>query len=167
MGDNFKTVLNSFKATNMPKMYISSANAFTTEKDVIKYYEYKNEQCEELGLEPFYVLGENKEQVEEDVEKFISECKNKYKTTTKAFSKSLGNCQLTRIPGDSKIYEHKPEGVTDAIKDFLLYLNGDIGGIKEYYDDSKVINWENYQEEHKAEINPEATSGNEDTKEND
>ena len=151
MGDNYNAVLNEFKSTSMPKAYISSANAFVFEEDVIKYYEYKNEQNADLGLEPFYVLGDNEEQVSADVEKFIAECKAAYKSETRAFSKALGNCQLTRMPGDKKIYEQKPEAVTDALKDFLLYLNGDIGGIKEYYEDTRVINWENFDEEHRAE----------------
>lgn len=151
MGDNFNEVLKSFKQTDIPKLYVSSQNAFGTEKDVIKYYEYENTQRKELGLDPFYVFTDDTKRVSDDAQKFIAESKEKYKTVTKPFVEALGNCQLTRMPGDEKIYEHKPEGLVDIIKDFINYLDGDEHAIKDFYDDNKVINWENFQEEHKAE----------------
>ena len=145
MDENFKQVYDNFTHTNTPKMYISSSNSFNAEKEVIRYFEYKNEQYEELGLEPFYVFVSDK-QTSKDAAKFIEERQRLYENNTKTFVNALGNCLLTNIPGDSKIYEQQTVGLTNAIADFLLYIDGERESIELYYDDTILINWEQYQE---------------------
>lgn len=149
--ENFNKVMSVLTETEMPKLYLSVSNAFRSEKDVIKYFEYKNQQNEELGLPPYYELTDNTEQVSKDALEIIDAATKRYETNTKKFAGLLGNCHVARMPGDEKIYEQKPEGVTEALVDFLLYLDGSLWTLDDYYDDSKVINWENYKEEHQAE----------------
>jgi uncharacterized LabA/DUF88 family protein len=134
--------------TKIKKLYLSATNAFNTEKDVIKFFEYKNKQNEELGLAPYYELSDDEEQVAKDANEIIKDAQKRYETNTLAFAELLGNCHVARMPGDSKIYEQKPEGVTEALADFLLYLDGSHWTLDDYYDDTKVANWENYKEEH-------------------
>jgi pimeloyl-ACP methyl ester carboxylesterase len=155
MKDNLnKTIDCMEKARDIPKAYVSSKNSFTTQKDVIKYYEYRNAQNEEKGLPPFYKLTDNVDQVSKDSAQFIADCAERYEKETKPFVEALGNCQLTRMPGDGRIYEHKPEGLIDVVKDFMLYLDGKRLKINEFYDDTKVINWENFKEEHTSTTQP-------------
>lgn len=144
MKKNFETVLNIMEKTDIPKLYLSSSNAFRTEDEVRQYYEYKNEQNDELGKERFYDLDQAADVVSEDIQEFITECTEKYETETTQFVEALGNCALARIPGDAKIYEQKPEGIEDALIDFVWYMHGSTDRIKEIYEDTTMVNWKNY-----------------------
>jgi hypothetical protein len=145
--ENFETVLKEFKSNDIPKLYLSASNAFRTENDVENYYEYKNQQNKELGKEMLYDLTQDEEVVAKHFQEFIENSTKKYEEETKPFVETLGNCKLARIPGDVKIYEQKPEGLTDALIDFVWYLSGDEDRIKELYEGSKLVDWEHFQEE--------------------
>jgi hypothetical protein len=156
MKENFDKAMECLdEVQDIPKLYVSSKNSFSSDKDVIKYYEYKNVQQNEMGLEPFYQFTDNVEKVEKDAKEFITTCMKRYETITKPHVKKLGNCQLTKMPGDIRIYEHKPEGLVDVVIDFIAFLEGDEDAIQSYYDDSKMIDWADYYKDQMAE--PETT----------
>lgn len=141
---NFDTVKQMLEQTDTPKLYVSSKNAFSYEKDVIKYWEYKNRLHKERELAPFYVFSYEAEDVTADAQAFIKECQEKYKNETMVFADKLGNCIITKMPGDVNIYEQKAEGLVDAVADFIRYLDGNKNAVKAYYEDTRVIDWENY-----------------------
>lgn len=146
MEENMKKVAESLEASEIPKLYISALNGFRNDKDVLKYWEYKNTEAKELNKTIFYNFGRSESQINKDVSKFIDQSSKKYYSETVKFCESLGNCVITRIPGDIKIHEQKPDGVAEALADYVLYLDGEIENMKSDYDDSKVVEWEKYQE---------------------
>jgi hypothetical protein len=148
--ENFTKTMQVLQKTEIPKLYLSVSNAFATETDVIKYFEYKNQQNQELGLAPYYELTNNADQVSNDASEIIQGAQKRYDENTKVFAEALGNCHVARMPGDTKIYEHKPDGVTEVLTDFLLYLDGSLWTLDDYYDDPNAITWENHQADHSA-----------------
>jgi len=95
----------------------------------------------------FYLDDIDIEKNKKAVHKFIEKSNTAYETEIVPFVDAVGNCQLARMPGDARIYEQKPEGVTEALIDFLLYLNGNLDSVGDYYDDSLVIDWETYAQQ--------------------
>lgn len=144
MKENFDTVLNMMGETDIPKLYLSSKNAFNYREDVIKYYEYKNSLHEDMGLPPYYSLNEDTEKINNEISLFIKENQNEYEQKTKVFADALGNCVIAKMPGDSKIYEQKTSGMVDVFVDFMEYLDGNKNSIKAYYEDKKAIDWHYY-----------------------
>lgn len=145
---NYNTVFENYQANNVPKVYVSSSNGFTTHKDVIKYFEYLNVQREELGLPQYYDFEQEEDMINKDLDEFLSESDKRFANTLQ-FAELLGNCTVTKMPGISNIYEQKTEGIKDILMDFVAVLNNvKDAEMRDYYDDFKSVNWENYKEEH-------------------
>lgn len=149
---NFNKVMSQLKETDMPKLYLSVDNGFATQRDVVKYFEYKNEQNAELGLGAFFDLDISEEAVAQEAASMIKYAAEDFKNITLPFAKKLGNCHVAKMPGDNKIYEQKPEAITEALGDFLLYIDGKLWVMKDVYDDSRAIDWEKYKEELEVEV---------------
>lgn len=148
MKDNFEKAKSIVSDVAVPQLYISSINSFQTEKEVKEYFKYKNKQNESLNQKAFYDLEQDEEIVSENIKTFLSDCAEKYQANTIPYVESLQNCQLTRIPGDEKIYEQNAVGVANAVFDFVLYINGYEDAIEEKYVDQRVLDWERFREEY-------------------
>lgn len=143
--ENYNTVLNLLKETEVPKMYISASVSFLFEDEVIEYWEYKNEQNKELKLPIIYEFSDDKDKIANDAFNFINRCKEK-QLPINEFATTVGSCKLVRIPGDIKIYEQKTKSVASAIRDFISYLEGE-DCVKDFYDDSDSIYWGDYPDQ--------------------
>lgn len=152
MNSNFTQVLDELTDTDAKKMYISSSLSFTTIDEIKAYCKHKNDKNNELGIAQFYNLSQPEEKMNEDINKMIAECTKRFESEVVPFVSQLGNCQLTRIPGDTKLYEQNPGAILEAIVDFIMYVDADIPEIKDYYDDSLIVDWEQYREDHIAEF---------------
>lgn len=144
MKENYETVLNMLKKTDIPKVYLSSINAFRTEDEVTEYFKYMNEVHENKELEQYFDFNRNEKEIAKEISDFINNCTKKYENETVKFVDALGNCHLSKMPGDEKIYEYRPDGITGLISDFVLYLEGQIGEMEEYYSDTTRDKWEDY-----------------------
>lgn len=145
---NYEYVFENYEANNVPKLYVSASNGFSTNKDVIKYFEYLNVQREELGLPQYYDFEQEEEMINKDIEEFLAASDERF-ANTEEFATLLGNCIVTKMPGHVAIYEQKTEGIKDLLMDYVAVLNNvKDAKMRDYYDDFKAVNWENYQEEH-------------------
>ena len=147
---NYDFVFADYQKNDVPKLYVSSANSFMTRKDVIKLFEFINVIHDERDLPVFYDFEIEEEEINADMDAYIAESNERYPDTLK-FAEMLGNCTVTKMPGYERIYEQKTEGIKDILLDFHAVIhNVEDAAIKEVYDDFRAVNWENYQEEHKA-----------------
>jgi pimeloyl-ACP methyl ester carboxylesterase len=146
MGDNFQKAMDSIKENDIPKVYASIAGSFRTRDEIVDFFEYKNSQHEALEREPYYIFTGNDNDLSQAVSDFVQYSRNIYDNQTKPFIEAIGNCQFTKMPGDDKIYEHKPNAISDLIVDFIKYLDGEIEQVDEYYDDDIRSAWEDYLE---------------------
>jgi hypothetical protein len=163
MGNNFNKAKESLEKTNIPKVYVSSANSFKSNGVVENYFEYKNQQLVKLGKDPIYSIDADGNGDTTEISNFIRDAQKKYKDETKPFVKLLGSCQLVNAPGDAKIYEHKLNAVLDIVKDFTKFLDGKIDCLDYYYDDEERVGWEEYEEnKHQEEEQATAPSETED-----
>ena len=139
------------KSSDVPKLYVSSADGFTQEKEAIEYFEYVNQKAKDLGNRPPYdFIGDTQKQ--EASETLIAEATERFNARVKDFASNVGHCHVAKMPGIKDIFEQKPKGVTEVIADFLLYINGEKDTLNDFYDDSQETGWEEYREQHKEEI---------------
>lgn len=166
---NYESVFDDYQKNDIPKLYVSSANSFMTRKDVIKLFEFINVMHEEKSLPLFYDFEIEEDEINADMDAYIAESNERYPDTLK-FAEMLGNCTVTKMPGYERIYEQKTEGLKDILTDFYAVINNvKDAEIKDVYDDFKAVNWENFQEEHKAQEESKENSENvdEETTKND
>ena len=147
MKQNLEKTLAAIEKNDIPKLYLSATNGFQTKEEAEEFFKFKNQQNAEIGEKVFFDFNREESTKQKEIEEFINKSLSNYNNIT-ALAENLGNCKVARIPGDSKIYEQKPEGITDAIIDFAWFLQGDSSRIKSVYEDTKAINWENFNKEH-------------------
>ena len=148
MEHNYKVVAETMKQNTIPKIYVSSLPSIRTVEEAEKYIKHKNEINAVRGLPPLCENVENEAVLNEATKQLMKTGSKELEEKIKPFVESLGNCLLTEIPGDTKIYEQKPGSLPGLFTDFLLHLEGENAIVAPMYEDENMIKWEKYRDSH-------------------
>ena len=130
---------------NTTKVFVASQGGFDTRDDVVKFLKFKNKQNESLGIGEIVDLSNTSS--EKKIEEIISLSTKTFTSNKVDFVNKTSNCIITKIPGEPKVYRYNPYAVQDLIKDFSLYVNGNITKLKEVYTDTHAEGWEQHQQQ--------------------
>lgn len=118
--ENYKKAFECIKTNDIPKMYVLASD-FCTKDEFIEYYEFFNWVFTQNGKDK--LLSNVEEYVEKNItEEVFEEYKNHKDNEVLPYIKSLGNCNLVRLPGVHTIYEQKGEEVGEYIQTFMNSL---------------------------------------------
>lgn len=135
---------NAFKGnSSVPKVLVASQGGFDTRDEITKFIKFKNKQNESLGLEIVADLSSTAS--EKKIEEISSLSTKTFTSNRVNFANKVENCKIAKIPGEIKVYRYNPYAVQDLIKDFSLYINGNITNLKEKYTDTHAEGWEQQQ----------------------